>query len=376
MAAARLLESPPFRAGESSRSVSGKGSMDKQARLKAVEKLGEQLDKQFETKGSFQRQGNRVRKPVPHIPTNLASVDNEVLGCGGWPKGRIIEIFGPEASGKTAIMLHTIGEVQKAGGVAAFIDAEHGLSPTFADNLGVDMTELVISQPDCGEDALETVEALVEAQLVDLVVIDSVTALVPRAELAGEMGDSHMGLQARLLSQACRKLVGLASKKEVTLAFINQIREKVGVVFGNPEVTTGGRALKFYSSVRVEVRRVAASKNGTLKDGEKIIGHRVHLKNVKNKVAFPYRECDVDLLYETGFDKTEDLINYALKIGVLTGSAWFVIPGYNKDEKFRRENIPLDILRKKVDDYHSALQAKSEAEYEKSREEAKADAES
>jgi recombination protein RecA len=345
--------------------------MTKEQRLKAVEKLGEQLDKQFETKGSFQRQGNRVRKPVPHIPTNLVSVDNEVLGCGGWPKGRIIEIFGPEASGKTALTLHTIGEVQKAGGVAAFVDAEHGLSATFASNLGVDMDELVVSQPGCGEEALETVEALVESQLVDLIVVDSVAALVPRAELAGEMGDSHMGLMARLLSQACRKLTGLSDKKGVTIAFINQIREKVGVVFGNPEVTTGGRALKFWSSVRVEVRRVAASKNGTIKEGDKVIGHKVHIKNIKNKCAMPYRECDVDLLYETGFDKVEDLIQYALKIGVLTGSTWFVMPEYNHGEKFRRDQIPLDILRKKVDDYHSALQAKLETEYEKAREDAK-----
>ncbi len=342
--------------------------MTKEQRLKAVEKLGEQLDKQFETKGSFQRQGNRVRKPVPHIPTNLVSVDNEVLGCGGWPKGRIIEIFGPESSGKTAITLHTIGELQKAGGVAAFIDAEHGLSPTFASNLGVQMDDLVISQPDCGEQALETVEALVESQLVDLIVVDSVAALVPRAELSGEMGDSHMGLHARLLSQACRKLTGLADKKGVTIIYINQVREKVGVVFGNPEVTTGGRALKFWSSVRVEVRRVAASKNGTIKEGDRVVGHKVSLKNVKNKCAMPFRETVVDLLYSTGFDKTEDLINYALKIGVMTGSAWFVMPGYNHDEKFRRENIPLDILRKRVDDYHSALQAKLEADYEKARE--------
>ena len=342
--------------------------MDKLQRLKAVEKLGQTLDEQFKTTGSFQRQGNKVRKPVPHIPTNLASFDHEVLGCGGWPKGRIIEIFGPEASGKTAIALHSIGELQQAGGVAAFVDAEHALSPTFADNLGVNMDELVISQPDCGEEALETVEALVESQLADLVVIDSVTALVPRAELAGEMGDSHMGLQARLMSQACRKLTGLTDKKGVTIIFINQVREKVGMVFGNPEVTTGGRALKFYSSVRIEARRIAASKSGTIKEGDRVIGHKVNLKNVKNKVAMPFRETVVDLLYESGFDKTENLIEYALKIGVLKGSAWFVIEG--SDEKFRREKIPLDILRKKVDDYHSALQAKLEADYEKTREDA------
>jgi len=232
------------------------------------------------------------------------------------------------------------------------------------------MEELVISQPDCGEQALEIVEGLVDSKAVDLVVIDSVTALTPRAEINGEMGDSFMGLHARLMSQACRKLVAKAAVAGVMLVWINQIREKVGLVFGSPEVTTGGRALKFYASVRLEVRRVAASKNGTIKDGDRVIGHKVNIKAVKCKVAMPFRETVVDLLYETGFDKTGNLIDYALKIGVLTGNAWFVIPGHNHDEKFRRDQIPLDILRKKVDDYHSAIQAKLEADYEKAREDA------
>jgi len=342
-------------------------TMNKEQRFKAIEVLGKTLDKQFETT-TFQRQGNRVNKPVPNIPTNLPSVDREVLGCGGFPRGRIIEVFGPESAGKTALCLHLIGECQKAGGIAAFVDAEHSLSPSFANVLGVNMEELVISQPDCGEQALEIVEGLVDSKAVDLVVIDSVTALTPRAEINGEMGDSFMGLHARLMSQACRKLVAKAAVAGVMLVWINQIREKVGLVFGSPEVTTGGRALKFYASVRLEVRRVAASKNGTIKDGDRVIGHKVNIKAVKCKVAMPFRETVVDLLYETGFDKNEDLIQYALKIGVLTGSAWFQMPG--NDEKWRRENIPLDILRKKVDDYHSALQAKLEADYEKAREDA------
>ena len=341
--------------------------MNKEQRFKAIEALGKTLDKQFETI-TFQRQGNRVNRIIPNIPTNLPSVDHEVLGCGGFPRGRIIEVFGPESAGKTALCLHLIGECQKAGGVAAFVEAEHSLSPSFANVLGVNMEELVISQPDCGEQALEIVEGLVDSKAVDLIVIDSVTALTPRAEIAGEMGDSFMGLHARLMSQACRKLVAKAAVAGVMLVWINQIREKVGLVFGSPEVTTGGRALKFYASVRLEVRRLPQSKNGTIKDGDTIVGHKLNVKAVKNKCAMPFRETVVDLLYSTGFDKTEDLINYALKIGVMTGSAWFVMPGYNHDEKFRRENIPLDILRKRVDDYHSALQAKLEADYEKARE--------
>ena len=346
--------------------------MTKNERMKGIESLSKKLDKQFESTGTFQRQGSKVRKPVPHIPTNLEQFDREVLGCGGWPRGRIIEIYGPEAGGKTAITLHSIGELQKAGGMAAFVDAEHALDPTFASNLGVDMDELFISQPDCGEEALTIVEGLVEGALVDIVVVDSVTALVPRAELAGEMGDSCMGLQARLMSQACRKLTGLCSKKGVSVIFINQIREKIGVVFGNPETTTGGRALKFWSSVRIEVRRVAASKNGTIKESDAIVGHRVLLKNVKNKVAVPYKDCIVDLLYQTGFDKSEAMIEYAIKIGVLTGSGWFVIKGL--DEKYRREDIPMGLLRIAIDTYHQELQAKQEA-YEKAIEEAKTVAE-
>jgi recombination protein RecA len=330
----------------------------KAEKFKAVEQLGKKMDKDKET-ATFQRQGNRVNKPIPNIPTNLPSVDNIALGCGGFPRGRIIEVYGPEAAGKTAICLDTIGECQKAGGVTALVDAEHALSPTFADTLGVNMDELIISQPDCGEEGLEIVEGLVDAG-VDLVVVDSVTALVPRAEIDGEMGDSHMGLQARLMSQAMRKLCGKVSKSGCTVIFINQIREKVGLVFGSPEVTPGGRALKFYSSVRVEVRRVAGSKGGVLKDGETIIGHRLNIKAVKNKVAMPFRETIVDLYYATGFDKAEDLVQYALKIKVLTGSAWLCIVGDELGEKYRRDELPLDKVRAAVNKYHEEIQAKLE----------------
>ena len=296
-----------------------------------------------------------MNKPVPSIPTGLPSVDNYIFGCGGFPRGRIIEVYGPESAGKTAICLHTVGQCQKAGGVCALVDAEHALSPTFANTLGVNMEELIISQPNCGEEGLEDVEGLVDCG-VDLIVVDSVTALVPRAEIDGDMGDSHMGLQARLMSQAMRKLCGKISKAGVCVVWINQIREKVGLVFGSPEVTTGGRALKFYASLRVEVRRVAGSKGGVLKEGDVAVGHRMNVKAVKNKVAFPFREGIVDLYYATGFDKDEDLIQYALKIGVVVGSAWLSIVDGGPQEKFRKEDLPLDKVRAAVLLYHQTIQ--------------------
>ena len=316
----------------------------KEQKMTLVEAAGVLLDKQFGGT-TFQRQGNLVNKPVPNIPTNLPSLDLEVFGCGGAPRGRIIEIFGQEAAGKTAVALHIIGECQKAGGVAALVDAEHGLSPTFANTLGVNMDELVISQPDYGEQALEITEELVAHRAVDIVVVDSVAALVPKAELEGEMGDSHMGLQARLMSQALRKLTGLADTNNVTIFFINQIREKIGMVFGNPEVTTGGRALKFWASVRLEIRRLAASAGGTLKDEKGVVtGHKVHIKAVKNKVAMPFRETDIDLDYRLGFDKAEDTINLALKLGVLTGQAWLVLND-KMGSRFRRADLLRDDLQ-------------------------------
>ena len=319
--------------------------MNKQEKFKAVEALGKEMDKENEGTVTFQRQGNQVNRPVPSIPTNLISLDANVLGCGGIPRGRIIEVYGPESAGKTAICLHIAGECQRAGGVVALVDAEHALSPSFANTLGVDMNELIISQPNCGEEALNIVEGLVDSG-VDLIIVDSVAALVPRAEIDGEMGDSHMGLMARLMSQCMRKLCGKVSKAGTVVILINQVREKIGMVFGNPETTTGGRALKFYASIRLEVRRVAASKDGTIKEGDEIVGHRMHIKATKNKVDFPFRETSVSLLYGSGFDKTEDLINHALKIKVLTGSAWYVILG--SDKKYRREDLPIAEVRAAV----------------------------
>lgn len=308
--------------------------MSKAEKFKAVEALGKVMDKANGGSVTFQRQGDRVNQPVPSIPTNLISLDRDVLGCGGFPKGRIIEVYGPESAGKTALCLHVAGECQKAGGVVALVDAEHALSASFANTLGVDMNELIISQPSCGEEALEIVEGLVDAG-VDLIIVDSVAALTPRAEIDGDMGDSHMGLMARLMSQCMRKLCGKISKAGTVVVFINQVRDKIGMVFGNPETTTGGRALKFYASVRLEVRRVAGSKGGVLKNGDDIIGHRINVKVQKNKVAMPFHEGIVDLLYASGFDKIDGAIRYAEKIGLITGNAWLVFKG----EKYRREDL-------------------------------------
>jgi recombination protein RecA len=317
--------------------------MSKAEMLTAMKEVESQLDKQYKDSGKMiQKLGDKVNQPIPSLSTNLPSVDNHVISCGGIPRGRVVEIFGPESSGKTAFCLHLIGNVQKAGGVAAFVDAEHALDPTFADTLGVNMDDLFVSQPDYGEQALEVIEKIVENQAADLVVVDSVTALVPKAELEGDMGDSHMGLHARLMSQAMRKLIGLCSKKDVTVVFINQIREKVGVTFGNPEVTTGGRALKFFASLRLEVRRLAESKGGSLKDGDTIVGHRMRVKAVKNKVGKPFRETEIDLYYDSGFAVREDALKYAKDIGVVTGSAWLTIATDENGVKYRKEDLLSD----------------------------------
>ncbi len=257
---------------------------------------------------------------IPCIPLNLPTVDEDVIGCGGLPRGRIIEIYGPESAGKTAISLHAIAQVQKAGELAAIVDAEHALMLAHARTLGVDIDELIISQPDYGEQALEVVLALAETGAVSIIVVDSVSALVPKAELDGDMGDSHMGLQARLMSQAMRKLVGVAAKSGTTIIFINQVREKIGVMFGNPETTTGGRALKFYASIRFEVRRLSKTDGGEIfsEDGEKThIGHRMRVKNIKNKVGSPFRETVVDLLYGSGFDQKADTIEFLIDHGAI-----------------------------------------------------------
>ena len=293
------------------------------AKLDALEAARLQIDKQF-GKGSLMKLGDsREKLDIDVIPSGSLLLD-EALGVGGYPKGRIIEIYGPESSGKTTLALHAIAEAQKMGGIAAFIDAEHALDPTYAKNLGVNIDELWISQPDNGEQALEITESLVRSGAVDIIVVDSVAALTPQAEIEGEMGDSHMGLQARLMSQALRKLTGILSKSNTTIIFINQIRMKIGVMFGNPETTTGGNALKFYASVRMDVRK--ADTIG--KNSDDISGNRVRVKIVKNKVAPPFKKCELDLMFGTGISYVGSVLDAALKYNLIEKSgAWYSMNG-------------------------------------------------
>ena len=292
--------------------------MNKDEKLKALDAALTQIEKAY-GKGSVMKLGESgVNMNIETVPTGSISLDI-ALGLGGVPKGRIIEIYGPESSGKTTVALHMVAEVQKRGGIAGFIDAEHALDPVYAKNIGVDIDDLYISQPDNGEQGLEITETMVRSGAVDIVIVDSVAALVPKAEIDGEMGDSHVGLQARLMSQALRKLTAIISKSNCIVIFINQLREKVGVMFGNPEVTTGGRALKFYSSVRMDVRRIE-----TLKQGGEVVGNRVRVKVVKNKIAPPFREAEFDIMYGEGISRTSELVDLGVEFGILSKSgAWF-----------------------------------------------------
>lgn len=310
-------------------------------KLKALDAAISQIEKQY-GKGSVMKLGDeRANMNVEAVPTGALSLDI-ALGLGGLPKGRVVEIYGPESSGKTTVALHAVAEVQKRGGIAGFIDAEHALDPVYARNIGVDIDNLYISQPDNGEQALEITETMVRSGAVDIVIVDSVAALVPKAEIDGDMGDSHVGLQARLMSQALRKLTAVISKSNCIVIFINQLREKVGVMFGNPETTTGGRALKFYSSVRLDVRRIES-----LKQNGEVVGNRTRIKVVKNKVAPPFKEAEFDIMFGQGISKEGDILDLAAEIGVINKSgAWYA---YNGDKIGQGRENAKQFLREHAD---------------------------
>ena len=328
--------------------------MAKEDKLKALDAAIAQIEKQY-GKGSVMKLGdNSANMNVETVPTGSLSLYIS-LGLGGLPKGRIIEVYGPESSGKTTVALHCVAEVQKRGGIAGFIDAEHALDPVYARNIGVDIDNLYISQPDCGEQALEITETMVRSGAVDIVVVDSVAALVPKAEIDGDMGDSHVGLQARLMSQALRKLTAVISKSNCIVIFINQLREKVGVMFGNPETTTGGRALKFYSSVRLDVRRTES-----LKQGGEIVGNHVRVKVVKNKIAPPFREAEFDIMFGQGISREGDVLDLAVNAGIVNKSgAWYAYEGdkigqgRENAKTYIHENPAFfDMLEAKVRDFY------------------------
>lgn len=328
--------------------------MAKEDKLKALDAAIAQIEKQY-GKGSVMKLGdNSANMNVETVPTGSLSLDI-ALGLGGLPKGRIIEVYGPESSGKTTVALHCVAEVQKRGGIAGFIDAEHALDPVYARNIGVDIDNLYISQPDCGEQALEITETMVRSGAVDIVVVDSVAALVPKAEIDGDMGDSHVGLQARLMSQALRKLTAVISKSNCIVIFINQLREKVGVMFGNPETTTGGRALKFYSSVRLDVRRTES-----LKQAGEIVGNHVRVKVIKNKIAPPFREAEFDIMFGQGISREGDVLDLAVNAGIVNKSgAWYAYEGdkigqgRENAKTYIHENPAFfDMLEAKVRDFY------------------------
>lgn len=328
--------------------------MAKEDKLKALDAAIAQIEKQY-GRGSVMKLGdNSANMNVETVPTGSLSLDI-ALGLGGLPKGRIVEVYGPESSGKTTVALHCVAEVQKRGGIAGFIDAEHALDPVYARNIGVDIDNLYISQPDCGEQALEITETMVRSGAVDIVVVDSVAALVPKAEIDGDMGDSHVGLQARLMSQALRKLTAVISKSNCIVIFINQLREKVGVMFGNPETTTGGRALKFYSSVRLDVRRTES-----LKQGGEIVGNHVRVKVVKNKIAPPFREAEFDIMFGQGISREGDVLDLAVNAGIVNKSgAWYAYEGdkigqgRENAKTYIHENPAFfDMLEAKVRDFY------------------------
>ena len=349
--------------------------MAKEDKLKALDAAIAQIEKQY-GKGSVMKLGdNSANMNVETVPTGSLSLDI-ALGLGGLPKGRIVEVYGPESSGKTTVALHCVAEVQKRGGIAGFIDAEHALDPVYARNIGVDIDNLYISQPDCGEQALEITETMVRSGAVDIVVVDSVAALVPKAEIDGDMGDSHVGLQARLMSQALRKLTAVISKSNCIVIFINQLREKVGVMFGNPETTTGGRALKFYSSVRLDVRRTES-----LKQAGEIVGNHVRVKVVKNKIAPPFREAEFDIMFGQGISREGDVLDLAVNAGIVNKSgAWYAYEGdkigqgRENAKTYIHENPAFfEMLEAKVRDFYFTQPEDEEAEVQEESEKSEAD---